>query len=110
MENGITLDDDAPLDDVPSKSLVLQGRKTFSRGFAHLRAAAYARDDRPGPTEIQTPGYGLVDLGGGFQVAQWLELQTYVRNLFDQEYFASSDPRYVLAPGISATLTTLLRF
>jgi hemoglobin/transferrin/lactoferrin receptor protein len=110
IERGITLDDDAPLDDIPSESVSLQARKSFGPGFVQLRAAAYARDERPGPNEIAAPGYAIVDLGGGFQVSQWLEFQAYVRNLLDQEYYASNDPRFVLAPGISASFTTLLRF
>ncbi len=110
MERGITLDDDAPLDDIPPESVSLQARKSFGPGFVQLRAAAYARDDRPGPTEIEAPGYAILDLGGGYRLAQWLELQAYVRNLLNQEYYSSPDPRFVLAPGISASLTTLLRF
>lgn len=110
MERGATLDDDAPLDDIPSESVTLQVRKSFGRGFVQLRAAAYARDGRPGPNEIEAPGYGIVDVGGSFQVSEWLGLQAYVRNLLDQEYYASPDPRFVLAPGISASFTTLLRF
>lgn len=110
LERGITRDDSAPLDDVPSESVTLQVRKSFGSGFAQLRAAAYDRDDRPGPNEIEAPGYGIVDIGGSYRFTQWVELQAYVRNLFDQEYSASPDPRFVLAPGISASVTTFLRF
>ena len=110
IERGITLDDDAPLDDIPSESVSLQARKSFGPGFVQLRAAAYAHDDRPGPNEIEAPGYAIVDLGGGFRVSRWLELQAYVRNLLNQEYYASPEPRFVLAPGISASFTTLLQF
>jgi outer membrane receptor protein involved in Fe transport len=85
-------------------------RKSLGSGFAQLRAAAYARDDRPGPNEVEAPGYGIVDVGAGYRFAQWLELQAYVRNLLDQEYYASQDPRFVLAPGISASVTLFLRF
>jgi outer membrane receptor protein involved in Fe transport len=110
LERGSTRDDRAPLDDVPSESVLLQARKSFGAGFAQLRAAAHARDDRPGPNEVEAPGYGIVDVGGGYRFAPWLEMQAYVRNLFDQEYYASTDPRFVLAPGISASVTTFLRF
>lgn len=110
FERGITRDDGAPLDDVPSESVLLQARQTLGRGFAEVRAAAHARDDRPGPNEVEVAGYGTVDVGGGYRFAPWLEMQAYVRNLFDQEYAASPDPRYVPAPGISTNLTALLRF
>ncbi|MGH9367092.1 MAG: TonB-dependent receptor [Thermoanaerobaculia bacterium] len=109
LERGETQEDGAPPDDVPPESLVLQGRKTFGRGFAQLRVGAFARGTRPGPTERETPGYAIVDVGGGWNATPWLELQAYLRNLLDQKYLASPDPRGVLAPGISATFTALLR-
>lgn len=109
FERGVTLDDDAPLDDIPPESIVLQARKSFRSAFAQLRVGAYANDDNPGPTERDTPGYAIVDLGGGWYVTPWLELQAYVRNLLDQKYLASPDARAVLAPGISATFTAFIR-
>jgi outer membrane receptor protein involved in Fe transport len=33
-----------------------------------------------------------------------------IRNLLDQRYYASPDPRFVLAPGRSFTLTADLQF
>lgn len=110
IERGVTTDDEAPIDDIPPESLTLQVRKTIGRGFAQVRGAAYSGDSNPGPTEIATPGYGLFDLGGGYRLAEWVELQAYVRNLFDRRYPVSPDPRAVLAPGISATFTAFLRF
>lgn len=110
VERGTTLDDDLPLDDIPSESITLDAHKTLGRGFVQLRAAAFARDSRPGPNEIEAPGYAIVDLAGGFRFFEWLQVQASIRNLLDQEYYASSDPRFVLAPGISATFTTMLRF
>jgi outer membrane receptor protein involved in Fe transport len=110
VERGVTLDDGLPLDDVPSESVVLQARRTIGRGFSQVRAGFHARDDRPGPTEVEAPGYAIVDVGGGYRVASWLEVQLAVRNLLDQTYFASPDPRFVLSPGRSASLTTLVEF
>jgi vitamin B12 transporter len=108
-ERGVTVDDDAPVDDIPPESIVLQARKSFRGAFAQLRVGAYAADDDPGPTERDTPGYAIVDLGGGWYVTPWLELQAYVRNLLNQEYLSSPDPRAVPAPGISAAFTAFLR-
>jgi outer membrane receptor protein involved in Fe transport len=108
-ERGVTVDDDLPLDDVPPPSIVLQARKGFRGAFAQMRVGAYMRDDDPGPTEIETPGYAIVDLGGGWYATPWLELQVYVRNLLDQPYLSSPDPRAVPAPGISAAFTAFLR-
>jgi outer membrane receptor protein involved in Fe transport len=85
-------------------------RKNFGRGYAQIRGAAFAALENPGPGEIETPGYGILDLGGGYNVTPWLELQAYVRNVLDHRYAASPDPRNVLAPGINATFTAFLRF
>jgi hemoglobin/transferrin/lactoferrin receptor protein len=109
LERGVTLDDDLPLDDVPSPSISLQARRSFGRAFAQIRGAVYDRDDRAGPTEQARPGYGLVDIGGGFQVTEWLELQAYVRNLLDKKYLVSPDARAILSPGISGSLTAFVR-
>ena len=110
IERGETLDDDRALDDVPPESINLQVRKNFGRGYAQIRGAAFAALENPGPGEIETPGYGILDLGGGYNVTPWLELQAYVRNVLDHRYAASPDPRNVLAPGINATFTAFLRF
>jgi outer membrane receptor protein involved in Fe transport len=72
--------------------------------------AAYDRDDWPGPTERVIPGYGLVDLSGGWRVSNNLDLRVLGRNLLDKKYFISADTRTVLAPGASFVVTLLARF
>ncbi|MGH9364574.1 MAG: TonB-dependent receptor [Thermoanaerobaculia bacterium] len=109
IERGETLDDHRPIDDVPPGSVSLQVRKTFGRGFALLRGAAYDDDPLPGPNERARPGYGIIDLGGGFNFTPWLELRAYVRNLLDKRYPVSPDSRAVEAPGISAMFTLDVR-
>ena len=74
-----------------------------------MRGAAYARDDRPGPSEVEVAGYGLVDAAGGYRLTDGVELRLNVRNLFDHSYLVNSDPRAVLAPGISALATVQVR-
>ena len=69
-----------------------------------VRGAAYASDDRPGPTEQPVPGYGVVDAGAGFTVLDWLEISVLGRNLLAHTYLASSDEAAVLAPGRSIQL------
>jgi outer membrane receptor protein involved in Fe transport len=69
-----------------------------------VRGAAYARDDRPGPTEQEVPGYALVDAGAGYSLTRWLEVSVLGRNLFNRAYPASSDEDAVLAPGRSIQL------
>ncbi len=111
LARGVGLDDGMPLDDLAEPSVSLELRKPIGgRAFAQVRGAAFARDTRPGPTEIVTPGYGLVDVTGGYRVSDQVELRALVRNVLDQPYFASPDPRTVLAPGTSLLVTTLVRF
>jgi outer membrane receptor protein involved in Fe transport len=69
-----------------------------------VRGAAFARDDRPGPTEREIPGYGVLDAGAGYSVTGWLDVSLLGRNLFDKTYYASSDEDAVLAPGRSIQL------
>jgi len=111
IATGRALDDDSDLDDISPPTFSVQLRKLFgTRAFVQARTAFYADDDEPGPTERAVPGYTLVDLSGGYRVAAPLELRLLVRNLLDETYYASPDPRGVLAPGWSASLVLSAEF
>jgi hemoglobin/transferrin/lactoferrin receptor protein len=111
ISRGIALDDRADLDDISADTLSLVVRKNVSdRGFVQLRGAVHAADDRPGPTEVAAPGATIVDLAGGWKLTPRFELRGGVRNLLDDSYYASPDPRWVFAPGRSASLTLSARF
>ena len=110
IERGVTVDDDKPIDDIPPESLNLQVRKGFGPAFAQARWVVYAGDDNPGLTEIARPGYGLLDLGGGYSFSEHFEFQAYVRNVLNKTYFNTPMDASALAPGISATLTGFVRF
>jgi len=108
---GVALDDDANLDDTGADTVTLLVRKDFgSRAFAHLRSAFLAKDERFGPSEIAAPGATLLDLGGGYTLTEHLELRGGVRNLLDDSYYASPDPRWVYAPGRSASVTLTVQY
>ena len=110
IERGVTVDDDRPIDDIPPESLNLQVRKSFGSAFAQARWVVYAGDDNPGLTEIRRPGYGLLDLGGGYSFTEHFEFQVYVRNVLNKAYFNTPMAASALAPGVSATLTGFVRF
>jgi outer membrane receptor protein involved in Fe transport len=110
IERGVTVDDDRPIDDIPPKSLNLQVRKSFGPAFAQARWVVYAGDDKPGLTEVSRPGYGLLDLGGGYSFSEHFEFQAYVRNVLNRTYFNTPLDTSALAPGVSATLTGFVRF
>ena len=111
FETGVALDDDEPLDDIPSERVTAQLRQRLSdRTYGLLRLAWFAADNDPGPTERATPAYFIMDLGGGWKFNSWGSLRLWVRNLLDRAYPVSADRRAVLAPGISAVVTLQAEF
>ena len=72
--------------------------------------AFLAEDDRPGPSEIAAPGATILDLAGGWRFTHNLELRGLARNLLDDAYYASPDPRWVWAAGRSASVTLAVQF
>ena len=99
------------LDGITTETGSVQVRRSIgARAFAQARAAWFADDDRPGPTERVVPGYTLIDLSAGVTLVRHLELRGLVRNLADEAYFASQDVRAVSAPGRTASLTAVVRF
>jgi outer membrane receptor protein involved in Fe transport len=100
--SGEVLDDGTATDGVPAPGgfVVLRGSPS-PRWWWMARGAAFMRDDRPGPTEQEVAGYGVLDAGAGYRVADWLELSVLGRNLLDHSYLGSSDEAAVLAPGRS---------
>jgi outer membrane receptor protein involved in Fe transport len=108
---GQALDDDADLDDVSPDTVFVVARKDFgARAFGQLRASVLADDDRPGPSEVDAPGARLVDLAAGWRFTTELELRGIIRNLLDEDYYASPDPRWVYAAGRSGSLTLTFKF
>ncbi len=102
---GEVLDDGSATDDVPAPGVFLVLRSDPARRWWWMvRGAAFARDDRPGPSELDVAGYGVVDAAVGRRLAPGVELQLLGRNLFDRSYPASSDEAAVTAPGRSLQL------
>ncbi len=102
---GEIVEDGSPTDGVPAPGLFLVVRgDPANRWWWMARGAVYARDDRPGPTEQEILGHGVIDAGVGYELAKWLEVSLLGRNLLDNSYLASSDEEAVLAPGRSLQL------
>ena len=109
--SGEGLDDGLPIDDIAPLTLTLQLRKELGEhGFVQVRGAAFASDDAPGPSEVATPGYGIVDASAGYRLTQALELRFLARNLTNATYPASTDRLAVPAPGISGAVTAVVSF
>lgn len=104
-------DNDAWLDDIAPDIAMATVRKRLSdRGSAHVRVATYRSDARNGPSEIAAPGYTLLDAGASWRLTSHVELRAIGRNLLNESYFASPDPRWVPAPGRHASLTAVVQF
>jgi outer membrane receptor protein involved in Fe transport len=108
---GRGLDDDGPIDDIAPDMVFVVARKDIGRtAFTQVRASFMADDDRPGPSEVEAPGAQVIDLTAGWRVARGLELRGILRNLLDEAYYASPDPRWVYAPGRSGSVTLAFEF
>lgn len=93
-----------PLDDIAPPTLHTSLRWAAPRASAFVTVSAYGRDDRPGPVEVERPGYVDVDLGTGLRLSPWLEVRVMVRNLTNAYRFGSTDAVSALAPGRSFTI------
>ncbi len=108
VAKGIALDDETPLDDVPVEDFALQLRKDLGGGnYIQFRSELFGRDGVPGPTEIVTPGYVTMELGGGWWLSPRFQIRFLARNLLDKDYAVSADRRAVLAPGRSGVVTLI---
>lgn len=101
LARGETTDTGEALDDIAPPSLHAALRWAGARASAFVNASAFARDDRPGPVEVERPGYVEVDVGAGWRVLPALEIRVLVRNATDTHRFGSPDEVAAYAPGRS---------
>jgi outer membrane receptor protein involved in Fe transport len=97
-------DDGQPIDDIPARGGFATLRWADERHFAYLRGASFQRDDRPGPIEVERPGYTTLELGAGWHISDPIELRLVGRNLTDERFWESADATATLARGRSFTL------
>jgi outer membrane receptor protein involved in Fe transport len=110
LARGEAKEDGAPLDLIAAPNASATLRWGGERGFAYLRGAAFRRDDRPGPTEVERPGHSLWDLGAGWRMTEELELRVLGRNLTDRRYRDSPDEVASLARGRSFSVGLVGRY
>ena len=108
---GEILDDGSHPADVPPTALALSlNHRVHERFWWRGRLLLVARDGEPGPTEKETPGYGVLDLAAGYRVTKGLEAGLLLSNLTDKTHPDSPDEKAVLAPGRSVTFTLGQKF
>jgi outer membrane receptor protein involved in Fe transport len=111
LGRGRALDDEAALDDMAADTVSVGLRTALTSTLLVFgRVARYGEDDRPGPSEVAAPGHTNVDVGASWAPHPRLEVRGLVRNLLNQEYYASPDPRFVLAPGVNGAVTVVLKY
>lgn len=96
--------DGEAIDDIPARGGFATVRWADERHFAYLRGASFQRDERPGPIEVERPGYTTFELGAGWHLSEIAELRLVGRNLTDQRFWESADETATLARGRSFTL------
>ncbi|HET9226899.1 MAG TPA: TonB-dependent receptor, partial [Thermoanaerobaculia bacterium] len=96
--------DGQPVDDIPAHGGFATLRWANERLFAYGRVGSFQEDDRPGPIEVERPGYTTFDLGAGWHLSELLELRLAGRNLTDERYWESADATATLARGRAFTL------
>jgi outer membrane receptor protein involved in Fe transport len=103
VASGETESGDA-LDDIAPPTLHATLRYALPRASIFTTASAYARDDEPGPVEVERPGYVDIDAGAGWRFSPWLEVRVVVRNLTNVQRFGSPDEAAAFAPGRSVMI------
>ena len=103
-------EDGSPIDDIAAPNASLSLRWGGERGFAYVRGLVVLEDDRPGPIEVERPGYSTADLGLGWRIREPLEIRLVGRNLTDRRYRDSADEVASLARGRSVSLGLVGRY
>lgn len=93
-----------PLDDIEAPSLNASIRWASRRASAFATGNLYARDDRPGPVEVERPGYADLDLGAGWRFSDRFEVRLVIRNALDRHRYGSPDEAAAFAPGRTIVL------
>jgi len=102
---GEILDDGSRPDDIPAPSIRASAYgQPLKRLWWRAGYSYFFRDDRPGPTETEMPGYGVLDASIGYRVVQGFETRLILGNILDKTYPASPEDDSVPAPGRSAIL------
>jgi outer membrane receptor protein involved in Fe transport len=104
LARGEDVDSGDALDDIAAPTLHLSLRWARSNASAFASLAAWGRDSRPGPVEVERAGHATLDLGAGWRLSPLFEVRVVVRNATDRYYFGSPDAAAAFAPGRSITI------
>ncbi|HEY0160557.1 MAG TPA: TonB-dependent receptor [Thermoanaerobaculia bacterium] len=104
VARGEDVDTGDALDDIGGPSLHTSLRWAAERASAFVTVSGYGRDDRPGPIEVERPGYVEVDLGTGWRIRPRFEIRVVLRNAMNAQHAGSPDEVAAFAPGRSVMI------
>lgn len=104
LARGEDADTGDALDDISAPALHASLRWAAQQMSAFTTISAYGRDERPGPVEVERPGYTEVDAGFGWRLTPSFEVRLVVRNLMNAQHAGSADEVAAFAPGRSITI------
>lgn len=93
------------IDDILPPHVLGTLRWNRDRFASWLQVTVFSRHDKPGPTEVERPGFARVDLGASQRFRDTASLSLLVRNVFDRRYTASPDEAADRAPGRTVLLS-----
>lgn len=104
LARGEDVDTGDALDDISGPTVHASLRWAAEQMSAFTTISAYGRDERPGPVEVERPGYTEVDAGFGWRFTPSFEVRLVVRNLTNAFHAGSPDEVAAFAPGRSITI------
>jgi iron complex outermembrane receptor protein len=97
----------AALYGIPPMTSAIEARYAFGDFTLGGRYSHRAKMDRPGFEEVERDPVDLVDLDLRWNVSRSWRVQLYVRNFFDEDYYATADELSTFGPersiGVSAS-------
>jgi outer membrane receptor protein involved in Fe transport len=87
------------LNDIPSSRLFIGTRLWVERFSFEINTTLQQKKKRPGPAEIEIPGYGVVNIKAGYLYNSSFRIYIVLSNLLNKDYLARPDPDSVAEPG-----------
>lgn len=89
VTNGQNVDKSEPLQEIPPMELNASLMYDNNKWYAKLNQRLVAEQDRISTSvgESITPGFGVLDLFGGYEVNRFFRLDVSITNIFNQNYY-----------------------
>jgi len=98
------------IDDIPPLKASLSLSPSFSAFSPYLHLLGVARQEDYGPSEVEVPGYLVINAGIEYAWNSTVTIGIHAFNLLDKEYMPSADEQAVAAPGRSIVMSIKTNF